>query len=85
MLQFLAAQTETKIVWPGVLSGEQTAISLFRDRGLNTVTSPLILRRYRERHLRESLENKSPPKMVFTEPITQNKWQRNSAQTNLPK
>ena len=45
MLQFLAAQTETETEWPGELSEEQTAISLFRDKGLDMVTSVLTLRR----------------------------------------
>ena len=47
--RFLAAGTETEFKCPGELSEEQTAISLFRDRGLNTATAALTVRRVTER------------------------------------
>ena len=46
---FLAAGTETELKCPGELSEEQTAISLFQDRGLNTATAALTVRRVTER------------------------------------
>ena len=78
---FLALPTETELKWPGELSGEQTAISVLRQRlGFSHCCSDP------QKSHRKPPENKSPeiPAHIVPIPIPPRRGQGDSTQTGLP-